>query len=341
MIRLEQARGLTLIEVLVTTGIIGLLVGLLMPAVQSAREAARRSQCSANLHQLGLALASYEVAWNSFPVSTTSPPPNLGVDQHFAWFYSMHSRLLPLIDQPNIYNRINFNCGAFPLETPLRLSTEGWMHGINIPNFTACGVRVAAFLCPSDSRGMTGAATNYRGNAGLGPHYLPDAEYPDSGNGLLLELGLTTAASVTDGLSHTAMMSERNLGSGVAGRPVPHRDSFTIAPIFGDADDLLKYCQIASTDLNRDRDAFVYHGRWWFWPGRERTHYTHTQSPNGAIPDCCNGSTTCQGMVTARSMHPGGVNVLMGDGSVRFALQSIARDAWRALGTRNGGDLAD
>ena len=83
-------------------------------------------------------------------------------------------------------------------------------------------------------------------------------------------------------------------------------------------------------------------GLWWFWTGKDQTLYTHTQPPNGRIVDCLtSGQQPPSGMVTARSMHPGGVNALMGDGSVRFVSDSIDPAVWRGLGTRNGAELVD
>lgn len=329
----------TLLELIVVIGLVCLLVAILLPAVQSAREAARTAQCRNNLRQLGIALNGYHSSWNCFPISTTWYPGS--VENHFGGFYSYYVRLLPYLEERSLYGSVNFAIGTWPPETPSHPSLSGWPAVINRANSTTSRTRVGLFVCPSDTHTPDGAGISYRGNAGLGPHYGPLAEYPDSGNGLLMEIVVTSASSVPDGLSHTVAMSERLLGSGSPGRPSAHRDSYLLGTFVRTADDLLLGCRIASSDIKRDQNAFVTNGRWWFWSGRERTFYTHTQSPNGKIPDCCDGVTTCGGMVTARSMHVGGVNLLMGDGSVRFARDSIALDAWRALGTRNGGDFAD
>jgi prepilin-type processing-associated H-X9-DG protein len=106
------------------------------------------------------------------------------------------------------------------------------------------------------------------------------------------------------------------------------------------ADTLLQACQLSARAGNRLGNVMA--GRTWFWTGREHTLYNHAQSPNGIIPDCTYGAALPgDGMATARSLHPSGVNVLMGDGSVRFCQEGIAQPVWRALGTRNGGELVD
>lgn len=241
---------------------------------------------------------------------------------------------------------MNFDVGTHPPETPglnnLPLSPEDAAE--NLINATVFQTRIELFLCPSDSAPDDGAGNNYRGNTGVGHHYRPTIEHPDSGNGLLPESGLTSLARVPDGASHTAAYSERLRGSRRPGRPMAHRDSFILGFPVRTADDLLLGCRIAAMRFSpADHNAFyVFAGRWWFWKGRERTLYSHTQAPNGPVPDCTYaGLTTTAGMITARSAHPGGVNLLMADGSLRFVSDGIEQHVWRAFGTRNGGELVD
>jgi len=166
------------------------------------------------------------------------------------------------------------------------------------------------------------------------------AEYPDSGNGLFPDRGNVSPSHVTDGLSHTAAFSERNLGSGRLDSPSPERD-YTNAtmPWFRTADDMLKASRIAA---RRDNYCFANAGDYWFWGWRATTLYTHTQEPNGRVPDgIVDPVKLIMGMVTARSQHPGGVNLLMGDGSTRFVTETISRAVWRGLGTRGGGELVE
>ncbi len=195
-------------------------------------------------------------------------------------------------------------------------------------------------LCPSDGGPLAETGTNYRGNVGVGPQYDMSAEYPDSGNGLFLEQGLTRPSSVPDGLSHTAMYSERLRGSG--GPDVnPDRDSFGLLVLVLTADDLILAARAAARQGSLS-GYFTDQGRYWFWTGRERTLYNHAQAPNGMVPDAISMNImTARGMATARSNHPGGVNALMADGSVRFVSETISQAVWRGLGTRNGRELVD
>jgi type II secretory pathway pseudopilin PulG len=331
----------TLIELLVVIGVVSILIALLIPAVQAAREAARRSHCQSNLRQIGLAMHGYHDAYGCFPIGFTGK--SLGAGKTYHGYYSHHSRLLPYLGESNLFNAINYSVGACPPDTPfLAISLTPEEKAINGINVTASGTLLEVFLCPSDTRQSFGAGTNYRGNTGIGVYFQPDAEHPDSGNGMLPEVLLISMSHVRDGASHTGAFSERLRGSEQPGRSSPHRDSFILGGFVRTGDDLIIGCRIASAAPDRNSAAFVAGGRWWFWTGRERTLYTHTQPPNGQTPDCTyGGQWTSAGMITARSAHPGGVNLLMGDGSTRFASDGIDALVWRAFGTRSGGDLAD
>ena len=181
--------------------------------------------------------------------------------------------------------------------------------------------------------------TNYRGNTGIGPAFMVWVETPDSGNGVFPENEVIRPADLRDGLSHTAAFSERVSGIGAgqvarsrAGRlpAARHRQHGRPAP------------EGLPGRRRPGNPGYATSGRWWFWTGRGRTLYTHTQEPNGAIPDCSYGNFLPEiDMATARSRHPGGVNALMADGSVRFVSDAIARPVWRGLGTRNGGELVE
>ena len=330
--------GFTLIELVVVAGILSILAGLLLPAVQGAREAARRATCQNNLHQIGLAMHQYVSVNNMFPPARFRHPQGW---KYFA-LHSVFTRMLPQFDQQELYNATNFMVSTLPFDSWGAPPEDMDPHGIeyDMMNLTVIQTNMAVFLCPSDAGPLARFGSNYRGNAGLGPAYMTDAEYPDSGNGLFSEIQHVSPAQVPDGLSHTAAFSERLRGSGQDKVPNPTRDSF-IEPVPAfTADDLLMSCRAGATLSSGI--FFSTSGKYWFWTGRERTLYTHAQAPNGIIPDCIAKNTVpASGMATARSWHPGGVNVLMGDGSLRFVNEGTSQAVWRGLGTRNGGELVD
>jgi prepilin-type N-terminal cleavage/methylation domain-containing protein/prepilin-type processing-associated H-X9-DG protein len=330
--------GFTLIELMVVVSIIGLLIALTLPAVQSAREAARRAQCENNLKQIGLALHNYEAANRCFPLNWGEPriDPDRGRPWHIGGRpYSALTRLLPFLERQPLYASINFQVETFPDERSIS--------SFPFPqNTTAYATSVSVYLCPSDgASGSTPYGCNYRGNYGVGPHSATSKETYDSGNGFYSFPGVIGPQSFPDGLSHTVAYSERLRGSGPNGGLAPARDFGEIMVmaycITKDADYALSCCKIASTKgFPAYRDA----GFTWFYGDFECTAYNHAQEPNGRIPDAITGGPW-MGIVTARSLHPGGVNSLMGDGSVRFAKDSTARAVWRALGTRNGDELVE
>jgi prepilin-type N-terminal cleavage/methylation domain-containing protein/prepilin-type processing-associated H-X9-DG protein len=333
--------GFTLIELLVVISIIGLLISLLLPAVQASREAARRAQCQNNLKQIGLALHNYETANRSFPLNWGEPrvDPALGRP----WVtggrpYSALPRLLPYLDQRPLYASINFSWERFASDT-------GPHDGPGFPfpqNLTAYSANVAGYLCPSDSAdGPTAHGCNYRGNYGIGPMAATTAETYDSGVGFYHFPGVLGPQSFPDGLSHTVAYSERVRGTGDGGNVAPARDFGNINVADGcitrDGDFALACCRVAAT---RGFPAYRQGGFTWFYGDFECAAYNHAQEPNGRVPDALAGGPWL-GIATARSLHPGGVNCLMGDGSVRYVRETIARQVWRGLGTRNGGELVE
>jgi len=338
MIR-QSRRGYTLIELLVVISVLTILIGLLMPAVQEAREAARRIQCANNLRQIGLAFQSYHADFNSFPLEALAyrnarkPPPNL--NRPATKFYSPQVRLLPYLDQFALFAAINMDLEPYP---------EIAWYPPQYANQTVYETAVAVFLCPSDGGPGSEHGTNYRGNTGVGPGWWRSAETPDSANGFFRGfMGATSAARFPDGLAHTVAFSERLRGSGQSEQAVPERDFGDLWPypysVSRDADFALRWCRVAS---RTDFPAFSDAGFTWMWAGRRHTLYVHAQEPNGPIPDGLHPQyRPMRGITTARSWHRGGVNVVMGDGSTRFISDGIERSVWRALGTRNGGELVE
>ncbi len=331
-----RRRGFTLIELLVVIAIIGVLIALLLPAVQAAREAARRSQCTNNLKQLGISLHNYDATWTSFPVGflypqngTTAPGiPAL----HYRW--SVLAQLTPYLEQSNVYNALNMNWPLF--------AGPGGSYGIGAWQFfpvnqTVRGTVVNLFLCPSDGSSRpdpnsgpsnyvfctgdgvnSGDATNARGTFIL--------EYPQS------------IASITDGSSNTVAASEQLLGqagpsSQSSATPLPMDVRRAIArsssvPLT-DAS-----CMAAGSGWRFDK------GNGW-WDGDYRnTLYNHYLTPNSKQYDCLGPSVPHNpAWKAARSHHSGGVNVLFCDGHVGFVKDSISAVAWRSLSTRAGGEV--
>lgn len=336
----RRRAGFTLIEALVVTSIIGIVAGLLIPAVQAARDAARRAQCANNLKQIGLALASYHADWNSFPPDHMPTPrnwfqyPTEGPTQ----FLSAQARLLPYLGEVPVYNSINFLVEFLP---PPNGAMPDPIH------LTVYGTTIRTFLCPSDGNDG-GGRNNYRGNVGVGPSISRSAESPDSENGFFKFGGVTSAASFPDGLSHTVAFSERLRGTGDPKRATRDRDLSNVVAypycLVKTADHALECCVAASrTDFPGGRlSRFVQSGWTWLFAGHIYTAYCHAQEPNGPIPDASDSAYGMSwGITTARSNHYGGVNALMADGSVRFVRERIQRATWRALGTRDGGELVE
>lgn len=334
MIRPGRRPGFTLIELTVVIAIVCLLISLLLPAVQSAREAGRRTQCLNNLRQIGIATQVYHDGHGTYPPALTQ------LNQiTYGGYYSILTRLLPQLDQGPAFNSINYSTGTWPT-TALAFYPGNVELALNLANATIMSTAIRSFLCPSDGGLFGESGANYRGNAGVGPNAGTSIEFPDSGNGIFPEIGPVRMNQVTDGLSHTAAFSERTRGSGRPGRLEPGRDIYQTPAILFTADDLIKACVIAARPGNTS--GSVLSGKNWFWTGRDQTLYNHAQAPNGRVPDCAHGAgLPMLELSTARGWHPGGVNVLMGDGSTRFAIETIDQAVWRALGTRNGGELVE
>lgn len=331
----KPAKGFTLIELLVAISIGSLLMALLLPAVQSARESARRAQCKNNLRQIGLALHNYHSTYGVFPYYARSfDYSNYRTDLATMFGtngFSAHVRLLPFLEQVALFASINCDFDGYGQTTP-------W-------NKTAENSHVSVFLCPSDASAFgSRLGNNYRGNVGIGPSQGAHIESPDSGGGFYDNS--TRAISTTafhDGLSHTMAYSERLRGSGPGNPGRPHRDFTDIGPYpdapIRSADYALDWCRVAAREKGM---TYLKSGWSWMTERRETTSYTHAQEPNGRIPDGIDIEYPfTNGVVTARSDHHGGVNALAADGSVRFVSESIDRNLWRGLATRSGGELVD
>jgi len=299
--RALTARAFTLIELLVVVSVIGLLVAMLVPAVQAAREAARRIQCANNLHQLGLAISGYESASGVLP-------PGFGPNG-----FSLHARILPFLDGLAIYNSVNHALDQGAGE-----------------NHTARTSQIDAFLCPSDRRASTQAVwSNYSGNAGCG--------YQRYGyNGAISSAAQPLAvASFTDGLSNTALMSEIILGDMVGTDP---RRIVYSTPDLSQAGQYEQFAAACAAFFGAKPLGSAIRGNDWSGGGFDSTLYNHVLGVNAN--SCKNDVLSPVGAWSAASWHPGGVKVLFADGRVVFITNSISLSAWRSAGSRSGGEVA-
>ena len=321
----------TLIELLVVIAVLAILAGLILPAVQSAREAARRAQCANNLKQLALATQGFASVHQGFPgimiIRNISQVPY--DDTHL----SVQTTLLPFLEQDHLYNSINLQV---IMDTTDTMPAE---------NMTAATQHLAAFVCPTESADDSQAfgSLNYRANDGLNESRLIDL--PGRPRVIIkIETGAfgpreqpLNLAAFRDGLSNTLAFSEKSIGSGVGAPYDPRRDWVHLSYLVADitADRWMNTCGRLPDATGAVHDA----GRSWLLMGAAYSTFYASLPPNSPIPDCGEWTHNGRGAYAARSEHPGGVNVALADGSVRWFGSTISLATWRALGTRNGGEM--
>ncbi len=332
----RSRRAFTLVELLVVIAIIGVLVAILLPAVQAAREAARRSSCSNNLKQMGLAVQNFEGTYKVFPSSLKPVIPNAS-GQYDGW--SAQGQILPYLEQGSLYSGINFD-----------LTYNGQTIMVSGGPQAISSVRVATYQCPSEVNNRvrlnsSGIPEHYPLTYGvnLGTWFVFNPQNKQGGRGAFVPYHQQALSSIIDGLSNTICFGEvkaynayyRNAANPDLNQPMP--------------------VPAAVCSLGGEFKTNSGHTEW--VDGRaHQSGFTTTYTPNTKV--ICNvggidydvdwnnqqegKSTTVPTFATvpSRSYHPGGVMTVFMDGSVHFIPQTIDLAVWQALSTRDGGEPA-
>lgn len=350
-----RARGFTLIELLVVIAIIAILIALLIPAVQAAREAARRTQCTNNLKQIGLALHNYHVGVGVFPMGGSRNNRKYSqdtYDQYSNW--GTHAATLSHLEQQPMFNAINFD---FAPEI-----SDGVAHPVN----ETVTLRVLGlFLCPSDPFAGQSDTNSYHGCYGT----TTNDNYPQTGSctGLFTVERSYGIASCVDGTSNTVAFSEALVGDGrgcartgnncvtpsryrgnaLLTSSVSEPTGARVQNAFQDRDAVLAGLQVCADAFRTSTDIADQRGWRWGQGVTGFSMFNTIQTPNDAQYPF--GGCRFNGIVSwnmdagfvygASSNHPGGVNVLFADGSARFVKDGVNRMVWWGLGTKAGGEV--
>ncbi|QDT52775.1 Type II secretion system protein G precursor [Caulifigura coniformis] len=332
---LRTHRAFTLIELLVVIAIIAILIALLLPAVQQAREAARRTSCKNNIKQIGLGLHNYLDSFSAFPPSYCTVP---GVTTTVGGQWSVFARILPYLEQANLQSLINWG---------VAYSTQ-----VNVAT-----TRVPTYLCPSEPNDVvrinpsTGVPRDYPASyvVNFGTWKIYDPTNGSGSDGAFFPNSRMRAADFSDGMSNTLCASEaktftpylRNISTDPGATP-PASPSFA-SGLSGDG-----CCIGNSLQLNTGHTE-------WADGLCQQSGFTTTFGPNTRIPHSVGGveydidfvswregthaTRVAYAALPARSHHEGIVQTLLVDGSVRAVSENIDLQVWRRLGTRSGGEV--
>jgi prepilin-type N-terminal cleavage/methylation domain-containing protein/prepilin-type processing-associated H-X9-DG protein len=353
-------RGFTLIELLVVIAIIAVLIALLLPAVQSAREAARRAQCINNLKQIGLANHNYLQSVGTFPIGASEyiVSTNANRNNNFQWDnWSCHVMFMPYMEQQVMFNSCNFMVGN--------------NEGVNFyMNSTVTLSRIQGFLCPSDpysGKGLPNIGNvnnsndnNYVGSQGT-TTMTPQVNSATGSTGIFFYYVSYPIAYITDGTSNTVLFSEALVGNpgknGLGydtyrGEAVMNVGQVIINANFYDANQnqaaiftALAACNAAFAGPAANGQNNVWRGIYFEVGANGMTWFNTIVPPNskqypwGDCRDQGGGWPDESTFANASSNHPGGVNVLMCDGSVRFVKDSVNMTTWWAIGTKDGNEV--
>jgi prepilin-type N-terminal cleavage/methylation domain-containing protein len=348
-------RGFTLIELLVVIAIIAILIALLLPAVQQAREAARRTQCRNNLKQLGLALHNYHDTFNAFiyrkggtgACAVIAPFTVRDNCNRLSGFFA----ILPYIDQAPLYNAISGGSATVPPQGP-----EGWA------GWATWDVNVPGYQCPSDAGAPAVRTHNYVFCMGDSARANRDSTIVRGMFGFRVCVNMR---DVVDGTSNTIMMSERVRGQAFGTNPNPAAvgGDYRVLNVIASNQDPINNpgaCRLLSTNgfVNAGVTVKSWSGRQ-IWDGQpERVGFSTILPPNslGCVAGGDVNADASDTAITATSQHTGGVHCLMADGAVRFVSDNIDTGnlaaaspqqnggglspygIWGALGSKNGSE---
>lgn len=334
--------GFTLVELLVVIAVIGILISMLLPAVQAAREAARRMQCSNNLKQCGLALHNYHSTHNVFPGITNT-----------AYIFSVQAKLLPYLEQASLHSLIDYH-------ERVLLGSAGLMY-LNPVHVDAIKTRIPMFRCPSDGQSdvFLGTTENYEDNPLAGHNYMvcvgsgPDRTYAMQWNtnyksdALFYYASQTSFATMTDGSSNTLAMAETLLGNQSSATPADAKRQIAGTSVSG-----FSFAGGTIPDLGAvpDWDDFEVNivdsawggnrgSNWLIGRPRFTTFITYLP-PNPKYPDFrpSVGGAADMVLTFSRSHHTGGINTLLADGSVHFISDTIVVTMYQAMASVDGGE---
>ncbi len=326
----------TLVELLVVVAIIGILIGLLLPAVQSVREATRRAACSNNLRQIALAGLNYESAHQTLPKN--------GYDTNGwnAWErMSASYKILPYLDQANLFDQFTLDGSVSFYDTK-----SGPMN-----------VRLSIFVCPSQSRSAVSFSEDYWGGPGSNYGWCSGSSpyttwYTAEGMNGIVNMNIENELKdCRDGLSNTVLLSELLSGTGNDGPAVFPYDIFytgsnSLFDSIADKDfpteaEITAIGQAAESPVDKRGN----NGTLWAWYAPGHSMFNASCPPNWSFPSagggCCpgGGHDWGVGLIPARSEHPGGVNAALADGSVHF-VSDIDTVTWQQVGHMSDGSIS-